>query len=272
MTEPASAPDRQAADAPPAPPAPQGALADMWEHARELMRNLMAVCGDPCAIAARAVITVKERADVLSWLVPLERAVRKLLLIEALKLAKTLPRSRIAAQAAAAGEPFTDGAAKADLSPAPKPRVRRRQVQDPEDSLQWKVRFNCAPGCAPGADAAKTVAQEAQNRAIDPAAAIAQRHRAWRSVPAPEPGRGGRFVNAWPLAERVEALARVFGDRAPLVERLARKLVKARAVKNILAFVPLIRPDDKPPSVFGRSLNDEATIVATPLLAALDTS
>lgn len=60
--------------------------ADLWFIARQMLTQLLCVAGAATA-AALAGLTRRHRAEVLTWLPPLETLVRKLLLIEAAALA-----------------------------------------------------------------------------------------------------------------------------------------------------------------------------------------
>jgi hypothetical protein len=69
------------------------ATADLWFIARQMLTQLLCVAGAATA-AALAGLTRRHRAEVLTWLPPLETLVRKLLLIEAAALAPRLIAKR----------------------------------------------------------------------------------------------------------------------------------------------------------------------------------
>ena len=52
-----------------------------------------------------------------------------------------------------------------------------------------------------------------------------------------------RFFSAWPLAERCEALLRVFNDPAPYAKRLARRLARTPKAARALTTFPLNAPN-----------------------------
>jgi hypothetical protein len=67
--------------------------ADLWFIARQMLTQLLCVAGAATA-AALAGLTRRHRAEVLTWLPPLETLVRKLLLIEAAALAPVVIAKR----------------------------------------------------------------------------------------------------------------------------------------------------------------------------------
>lgn len=83
---------------------------------------------------------------------------------------------------------------------APRPRVRRVMEFSADAPQEWRVSFRCF---------------------VVPPRARPSRRRRRNSDETPEPK---RFFNAWPLAERLEALLRAFNDPAPIARRLARGL------------------------------------------------
>ncbi|MGD2134011.1 MAG: hypothetical protein PVI23_14550 [Maricaulaceae bacterium] len=215
-------------------------LPALWEAARYLLHCLKAVFGGPCAIAGLGVLALKEYQDIAGWLAPIEKAVRRLLLIEAAAIAPDLtPAPPRPAQPApkAAGAP------------------RNAVTQDEDNSADWRVRFDPLPHVR---------------------ASKARRDSAQSAVPAA--GRTFESLGvhcAWPLAERAEAVARVLDNPAPHVRRLALRLARglnrngARLADRAAA---LGRPPDRPPPTFGRWVNENAQEQAADALAAFDTS
>lgn len=98
---------------------------------------------------------------------------------------------------------------------APRQRPRRLVEHDPDKPEDWRVSFKV---CAPTARATAT-------RSRNPS----------------------RFVSAWPIAERFEALLRGFNEPAPLVRRLAR-LLRKRPERAASITAPWTRPLETPAS------------------------
>jgi hypothetical protein len=189
--------------------------------------------GDPTAVAARHTLTGTAHAHMASWLRSAEALLRRLILIEASAYPK--PNTR-------------------PLLHAPRKRVRKLMLFTPEKPEDWRVSFRMfadrprpqapvlASAGAGGPSAPKEsvfVFREGRTppppRGLSPskAGATALRHAQGSS-------RGKRllrqdrlwvhhqpalaFRSAWPLAERYEALLRVFNDPAAYARRLARRL------------------------------------------------
>lgn len=216
----------------------------LWSTARRFLCWLIEVYGTPCALAAGPWLSRRERREIRHWLLPLEALVRRLLLIEAVRVAGTMrpagkrPRAR-------------------RKRPAPFCRVN---FPDPENSRQWAVRFSVVPRprrrgprlvprvrfpgpdpdarfLAPAARAAAAEEHHARMRemSIIPVTVRALRPRACR-----------RAGNPWLLARRIEALARLLENPGPHVRRLAR-LVRKDAVRLIEAcHPPPVPPPDEP--------------------------
>ncbi|MBL8536887.1 MAG: hypothetical protein JNM59_05740 [Hyphomonadaceae bacterium] len=115
------------------------------------------------------------------------------LLARWLRAGEALMRQLLAVEAAALPKPSML------VAPRPKRARLRRVMHFAADAPEtWRVSFRCVVG----------------PRAVG----------AWRGVRRVGPRPDGRFRNAWPLAERAEALLRVFNDPAPYAARLARRL------------------------------------------------
>lgn len=112
-------------------------LKTAWDDLRSWLKSMVAVFGEPVAIAAHLLLRRSARGDILQWLAPLEAGVRRVLLMEALKRAKPneppppIVRGRVATS-------FRERPSKAFA----------------EDSRQWRVAFRVWPAatrreCAP---------------------------------------------------------------------------------------------------------------------------
>ncbi len=156
--------------------------------------RMLGAFGGAAAIAASLILPRATRVHILQWLAPIEALARRLLLIEAMALpapnqpAPFIPRGKLA-------NAYADRPA-ADL---------------PDESENWRVRFNIGIASAPARTEKVGVAPTATSHAIE--------------------------FNALPLARRIEAVRRLFEKRALYARRLALRLHRAptRARK---AFAP----------------------------------
>jgi hypothetical protein len=100
-------------------------------------------------------------------------------------------------------------------------RVRARQLMgfSPDEPEIWRVRFRCFTHPSPDFAQRKSGAQDHERQSVwAPGSPLARR-------PGDECRRAPvTFRSAWPLAERYEALIRVFNDPTNYAQRLARRL------------------------------------------------
>lgn len=138
-----------------------------------------------------------------------------------LRAGETLMRQLLLLEAAALSKPNT--------RPLLWPRRtrKRREIGFSADAPEeWRVSFHCLSSSpARGGSAERSEAK----------GDVARREK--------------RFYSAWPLAERAEALLRVFNDPAPYAKRLAARLYatphRARPMlRYAAALIPLIGEDD----------------------------
>ncbi len=192
------------------------------------MHVLAALFGDPGQVAAQHTLTLKAHQLLASWLRAGEAMMRRLLLIEAAAHAK--PNTR-------------------PLLRTPRKRTRKLMHFFPETPEQWRVSFRCLPGDTHARPATRPSWPNAERACVSPGspkpfifredrplrrrANRAQRRRAkrTRAKPVLRQGREWRqheaplvFRSAWPLAERYEALRRVFANPHAHAQRLARRL------------------------------------------------
>ncbi|MEZ5994197.1 MAG: hypothetical protein R3C25_00435 [Hyphomonadaceae bacterium] len=213
----------------------------LWRAAQTFLGVLYALFGDPAALAHRHTLTAKAHAHMASWLRCAEAMLRRLLLIEAGAYPK--PNTR----------PL--------LMPARR-RVRTLKEFWPGKPQEWRVSFRMFAGAPrapkPRKPSAAAVARRERLRRLgakpgEPVFIFREQRPAspTRALSPPKGGglrhtraakRGKRigtqdrfwvherdlkplvFRSAWPLAERYEALIRVFNDPAPYARRLARRL------------------------------------------------
>ena len=206
--------------------APRRAPVALWRIAETFLALLYNLFGEPQDVARQHTLSAKTHALLASWLRAGEALMRRLLLIEASYCAR--PNT---APARASGK-----------------HVRRLMHFTPDDPDAWRVSFRlfCSPANG-GAVSARSVLTEGV--ALPPTSraprdplprGIASRSRIMNARSQSERERGGRkeprrFLSAWPLAERYEALLRVFNDPLAAARRLARRLyAKPRRVGEVL--------------------------------------
>jgi len=188
----------------------------LWATAQSFLNTLFALFGPPEAIAFQHTHTSQQRALMLPWLRAGEALMRRLLLIEAAAYPKpnTPPR----------------------LWPK-RTRVRKLVGFDDDKPETWRVSFKCfarlnsSPGRGGGV-VRSTTEGEPDACALSCASPSV-------SFADSSPASGGavkfwegkwftakptKFTSAWPLAERYEALIRVFNNPAPFAKRLAARL------------------------------------------------
>lgn len=194
----------------------------LWRVARAFLVTLHMLFGDPAAVATQHTLTGKAHAQMASWLRCAEAMLRRLILIEASAYPKPNTRPLLTPRRA---------------------RTKKLYVFLPEKPEDWRVSFRCfAPG--PRKPRAKPPAKPKQTDAPRPfiyredhkpraqrpsrrtrrvqAAArspMLRQDRVWK-MHAPRL----RFHSAWPLAQRFEALIRVFNDPTAHARRLAARL------------------------------------------------
>jgi len=208
----------------------------LWRIAAAFLQVLHALFGGPEHVAERHTLTGKAHAQLAAWLRCGEAMLRRLLLIEA--AAYPRPNTR----------PLLRAAQK---------RVRKLMFFTPEAPAQWRVSFRCFasptlrhPRIKSGGDA-----EGGADGSVGVSLSLSKAERPVRAFvfheerPAPRPSRPrarGKYVrhppmlrqdrpwveaqtplafrSAWPLAERYEALLRVFNAPAAYAQRLARRL------------------------------------------------
>lgn len=173
----------------------------LWRMAEAFLHTLHTLFGAPEDVARRHTLGRTTHALMLDWLRAAEALLRRLLLIEAL--------AHIAAP-------------RTPTSPRP-PRRRTRKLMGftPDEPEAWRVSFRCFVGDFCGDTHARNLAGQ------NPTA----RRDACVSPQILSPDR----KSAWPIAERYEALLRVFNDPAPYAQRLARRLrVKPHSAGRLL--------------------------------------
>jgi hypothetical protein len=185
------------------------ATADLWFIARQMLTQLLCVAGAATA-AALAGLTRRQRAEVLTWLPPLETLVRKLLLIEAAALTPLVVAKR------AGGE-------------------RRAQT-----ARAHQVAFKLSP-------LASTKAHPARIRLLGAPTTLAElwlsQQRAVRVSRLNEAPRAAPNVR---LANRIAALAAVIAKPLPHVRRLARLLRRPSGAAKLIDTIASARLGRRP--------------------------
>lgn len=161
----------------------------LWRAAAAFLHMLYALFGEPAEVAARHTLRLEMYKSIASWLAAGEAMMRRLLLIEAAAFPK--PNIR-------------------PLLPKPRQRVRKLIGFAAEHPERWRVSFRCFT--------------DRPRRPTKPRPHVrtgrVSREDRW-SFENFEPV---KFRSAWPLAERYEALLRVFNDPSACARRLAHRL------------------------------------------------
>jgi len=179
------------ASASPLQPPVRHAPIALWRAAEAFMRSLFTLFGNPEDIAVAHTYTREPYRLTLSWLRCAEAMLRRLLLIEAAACPKPAMRP----------------------PPRPaRPRTRRLMHFAPDAPHDWRVSFRCFD--TPTLRQAQRDEEDAPAGADSVGLSLSKAACRVRK----------RFYSAWPLAERYEALIRVFNDPAPYARRLARRL------------------------------------------------
>jgi hypothetical protein len=167
----------------------------LWRVAAAFMHILHALFGAPADVAARHTLRFEAHKLMASWLRAGEAMMRRLLLIEAAAHAK--PNTR-------------------PLLRAPRKRTRKLMTFTPDAPEKWRVSFRAfhLPPRRGGS------VERSETKGDAPKRVRLSREERWCSEYWPKP----RFRSAWPLAERYEALLRVFNDPAAYARRLSRQL------------------------------------------------
>ncbi len=211
-------------------PPPKTAPLVLWHVAEAFMHMLHALFGDPSQVAFKHTLTLKAHRLMASWLRCGEAMMRRLLLIEAQTFAK--PNIR-------------------PLLRAPRKHVRKLTRVFVETPKKWRVSFRCfitrtlrqaqsdAGAASPvsvslslsKADAPRPFIFREDCPPPRPHRPSANRPNRKRYQPILRQDREWRlhqeqaiFRSAWPLAERYEALLRVYANHSAYARRLSRRL------------------------------------------------
>lgn len=184
-----TAPPTPSAPSEPAKAGPRAASLALWRIAETFLQTLHILFGAPEDVARKHTLGRTTRALMLCWVRAAEALLRRVLLIEA--FAQTVAPSR--------------------PKRAMRQRTRKLMGFTPDEPEDWRVSFRCFPGVL-----GDTHAPTSPARLI---------RAGCRACVSPRTGKLSlKAGNAWPLAERYEALLRVFNDPAPFARRLARRL------------------------------------------------
>jgi len=178
----------------------------LWRAASALLNTLFALFGGPEKLAAKHTLTAAAHKLASDWLRTAEALMRRLLLIEASAYPVPPASSRQRRKSA---------------------RQRKLMSFDADKPENWRVSFRCI-----------LERQRPRRRGTEQHPQTSNRlNNAGGDAGAPRKLR--RFLSAWPLAERFEALIRVHNDPAAYAKRLARRL---RAAPKLIAL--MLRPLD----------------------------
>jgi hypothetical protein len=173
----------------------------LWRIARAFICILHDLFGAPEDVAFRHTLTRDAYKLLLSWLRVGEAMMRRLLLIEAAAYPK--PNTR-------------------PLLHAKRPRKPRALSFDHDKPEDWRVSFRCF---------ASTTLRQPRIKSRGGSVSV--------SLSLSKAERPCAFHSSWPLAERYEALLRVFNDPAPYARRLAQRLhARPHTVEIVLRAPP----------------------------------
>jgi hypothetical protein len=202
----------------PAPPSLLDAVThDLFAHARDLVAWILGRFPGPATLRLWDGIWQWKKFEILDWLQPVEKLLRRILLIEAYALLETqaLPPMRSGPKACKqAGQ----GASEQSSEKKPSGPPYRMILYDPDHPEKWRVSFSVIP-------------RQLRKHRDRPG----YRQPGWIDVdhfPGDRrtPKRYRRVIlPSMPLARRLEAVIRICQDPAPFIRRLAFRL---RAAAN----------------------------------------
>ncbi len=190
----------------PAPKPIRNAPIALWRVAEAFLHTLHNLFGAPEDVAFRHTLTRAPYRLLLSWIRVGEAMLRRLLLIEAAALPKPNTRPILWPATHLLGR---------------KKRARRMMEFFDDKPEDWRVSFRCFQS---------TTLRQAQR---DAGVCKAKLGSVTLSL---SKGDAARFHSVWPLAERYEALIRVFNDPTAYAKRLAKHLY-AKAAKALRSLV-----------------------------------
>jgi hypothetical protein len=177
----------------------------LWRAAEAMLGVLYNLFGAPEDVAARHTLVAAAHALMAGWLRCAEAMLRRLILIEASAYPK--PNTR-------------------PLLHAKRTRVRKLLGFDADAPEKWRVSFRCFGALR--LRQAQTDANGTSSATLCVALSLSKRKPRKRISREDrwcfENFKPVTFRSAWPLAERYEALIRVFNDPAPYARRLSRRL------------------------------------------------
>jgi hypothetical protein len=182
----------------------------LWLLMQDFLQTLTTLFGAPEDVAARGTLVHRDWAQMATWVRAGEALLRQLLLIAAAVLPKPNLRPILWVK-----------------------RARKRRLVHfyPDAPQDWRVSFRCF------VDRARK--PRSKGVAPKPRKPRATREDRWSY----ERFKAARFHSAWPLAERMEALIRVFNDPAPYARRLARRLyARPERAAPMLKVAPTLTP------------------------------
>ncbi|MGQ0534279.1 MAG: hypothetical protein ACT4OF_16545 [Caulobacteraceae bacterium] len=232
----------------PKPESKRAAPLALWRALRAFLATMFSLFGEPQEIAALGLMRRKQHALMLAWLRAGEAFLRRLLFIEALAL-------------------IGPAAPSAASKPAPrKPRQRKLMCFHPDQPEDWRVSFRVIeprraqrPRSHGGArrepiwipPAFRSPRPKGDTHYFSPAPKL----NVGKIVCVTRAREPRNWPNAWPLAERLEAMLRTYNDPFSHARRLARALQRrddcaARVLKPqppcvAIVFGPYFAPCDR---------------------------
>ncbi len=191
------------------------APAQLWRAMRAFLCLLFDLFGEPSDIAASGALSRKTRALIAPWLRAGEAFMRRLLFIEALALNVDTPRAAPAKR---------------------QPHTRKLCYFYPDKPEEWRVSFRVLAGARRLHSAGGRHRERCKPLALPPGLVLAARPQSCEFAHARQLARRGaarhprqtapraarNSDDAWPFAERLEAMVRVFNEPRAAALRLAR--------------------------------------------------
>ena len=197
--------------------ASRAAPTQLWRAMRAFLCLVFDLFGEPSDIAASGMLSRKTRALIAPWLRAGEAFLRRLLFIEALALADEM---RV----------------RSPTKRPPRPRLRKLYEFFPDKPEGWRVSFRLLPPARAMQRRSRRHGRRVRLPPLklapqlvlprpQPAMRLNTLRAVARHAPLPAATRSPRDpANAWPVAERLEALLRAYNDPHANAVRLARLL------------------------------------------------
>ena len=202
----------------------------LWRIAEAFLHVLHDLFGAPEDVAARHTLTRAAHALMASWIRVGEALLLRLLMIEAAAI-EMIEVTYTYGHRSLQAEPTSQSACMSPRSP------RTFFADDPES---WRVAFRCFSSPVYGGSvSARLVRRSPQGEGGSAMTKGGEAPSVAFGDTSPASGGGNRFRSAWPLAERYEAMLRVFNAPFAYARRLARRLrAQPQRIRDLLDAPP----------------------------------